>query len=92
MRNFSFEEKLLKIMNRLYKKDRKTHEILINKIQEILTCLDIDHYKNLRSPMQAFKRVHINGPFVLVFKYIESEDKIVFYDFDHHDNIYSLSG
>ncbi len=91
MRNFSFEEKLLKIMSKLYKRDRITHEALMKKIQEILTCDDIAHYKNLRRPMQAFKRVHINGPFVLIFKYIEEENKILFYDFDHHDNIYLFS-
>ena len=33
------------------------------------------------------KRVHI-GHFVLVFKIIKRENKIVFMDFDHHDKIY----
>ena len=28
------------------------------------------------------------GHFVLVFKFIQSENKIIFVDFDHHDNIY----
>jgi len=37
---------------------------------------------------QHLKRIHVKGPFVLTFKYIESEDKVLFYDFDHHDNIY----
>lgn len=77
-------------MNKLYKKDKTTHEALINKIQDLLTCDDVNHYKNLRSPMQEFKRVHINGPFVLIFKYKESEDKIIFFDLDHHNNIYKL--
>jgi mRNA-degrading endonuclease RelE of RelBE toxin-antitoxin system len=61
----------------------------MKKIEEILSNEDLDHYKNLRVPLQNFKRVHVRGPFVLTFKYIKSEDKIVFYDFDHHDYIYS---
>jgi len=35
--------------------------------------------------------VHINGPFVLIFKYDEQEDKILFYYLDHHDKIYKFS-
>jgi len=33
------------------------------------------------------KRVHV-GNFVLVFKLVKKENKIIFLDFDHHDNIY----
>ncbi len=91
MHNFAFEENLLKIMNKLYKKDRRTHEALMSKIQELIKCEDINHYKNLRNPLQNFKRVHVNGPFVLIFKYNEQEDKILFYYLDHHDNIYKFS-
>lgn len=60
----------------------------MGKINEIATCDDVNHYKNLRNPLQHLKRVHIMSSFVLTFRYIESEDKIIFYDFDHHDNIY----
>ncbi len=91
MRKFSIDERLLKTMKKLSKKDRVTYEVLMNKMQEIVECEDVHHYKNLRSPLQQFKRVHVRGPFVLVFKYIESENTVVFYDFDHHDNIYVLS-
>lgn len=87
-RSFSVEERVKKILKKLYKKDRNTYEILMKKMQEIVGCSDVHHYKNLRKPLQEFKRVHIRGSFVLVFKYVESEDKIVFYDFDHHDYIY----
>ncbi len=88
MRDFSVEDKLKEKMKRLFKKDRATYNILTNKVQEILNCENVDHYKNLKNPLQHLKRVHINGPFVLTFKYIPKENKILFYDFDHHDNIY----
>ena len=88
MRDFSVEEKLRKTMNKLSKKDPFMFKILLEKIDEIVNCYDVNHYKNLRKPLQQLKRVHIKGSFILTFMYIENEDKVVFYDFDHHDNIY----
>jgi len=34
------------------------------------------------------RRVHIGKSFVLVFEIVENENKVIFLDFDHHDNIY----
>lgn len=89
MRDFLIDVDLRKLFDRLKKRDYKTYEILMRKISEILNCADISHYKNLRSPLQHLKRVHVNGPFVLTFRYIEAEDKVIFYEFDHHDNVYN---
>ena len=89
MREFSIEDDLRKTIKKLFKKDKSTYIALMNKIDEVLTCEYINHYKNLRSPLQYLKRVHIKGPFILTFRYIEPEDKVIFYDFDHHDNTYS---
>jgi len=89
MREFSVEKKLRKIMNKLSKKDPSMFKTLIDKIDEIIKSRDVNHYKNLRKPLQHFKRVHIKSSFVLTFKYIEGGDKVMFYDFDHHDNIYN---
>ncbi|MBS3097859.1 addiction module toxin RelE [Candidatus Woesearchaeota archaeon] len=88
MHKFSVEEKLRKIIGKLSKKDPSMFNDLLGKINEIINCENIDHYKNLRKPLQHLKRVHIKGPFILTFRYIESEDKVLFYDFDHHDRIY----
>ena len=55
-------------------------------MQEILTCSDVNHYKNLRKPLQNYKRVHVRSSFVLIFRY--ENDKVVFCDIDHHDKIY----
>lgn len=88
MRKFSIEDKLKKDIEKLFKRDRSLYETIMGKIEEIISCQDIDHYKNLRAPLNEFKRVHIRGPFVLVFKYVQPEDKVIFYDMDHHDRIY----
>ncbi|MBI2548689.1 addiction module toxin RelE [Candidatus Woesearchaeota archaeon] len=90
MREFSIEEGLKKKMIKTSKKDKVMYEALMSKMDEILTCDDVNHYKNLKKPLQDFKRVHIKGPFVLLFKYIPSDDRIIFYDLDHHDVVYSV--
>ena len=88
MREFSIDAGLQKNIAKLIKKDKETYKALMNKIEEVLTCADVNHYKNLRNPLAHLKRLHIRGPFVLTFRYIESENRLIFYDFDHHDNIY----
>ncbi len=89
MHKLLIEDGLKKTLNKLFKKDRVTYEILMKKIEELVSTNDFSHYKNLRSPLQEFKRVHIRGSFVLIFRFIESEDKLLLYDFDHHDIIYT---
>ncbi len=73
-----------KLLAKLSKKDKALFEIILKKIEEIC-CSDVNHYKNLKKPLQNYKRVHV-GHFVLLFK-IEGE-VIVFRYFDHHDKIY----
>jgi len=87
MRNWKVSEILQEVMKKLSKKDKSLHEQLLKKIDEIINCEDIEHYKNLRYDMKESKRVHIEH-FVLVFQYDISTDTINFDDFDHHDKIY----
>ena len=61
-------------------------EIILKKMSEILD--DPHHYKPLQHDMKGLQRVHIDKSFVLVFEIIEAEKKVIFLDFDHHDNIY----
>ncbi|MEK6886994.1 MAG: addiction module toxin RelE [Nanoarchaeota archaeon] len=90
MREFEFEEKLKKTLSKLEKKDKVKYSIVINKIDEILSCIDVEHYKNLRAPKQEFKRVHIGSNFVLLFKYDKQKDFILFFCLNHHDEVYRL--
>jgi len=88
MYEFEIEEKLHQQLKKLFKKDKKRYEIIWKKINEVINNSNIDHYKNLKFPMNEFKRVHIDKSFVLIFKYDKINDKIKFYDLDHHDKIY----
>ena len=80
-------ECLDKILAKLEKKDKTRYEQIIKKIEENKTSDDVDHYKNLRSPLQHLKGVHI-GPFVLVFSVDKSSKTIIFENYKHHDEIY----
>jgi len=77
---------LLKRLEKIIKKDRPLYERVMKKMEEVLSS-EIDPYKNLRYDLKDKKRVHI-GHFVLVFQFIEMENKVRFLDLDHHDNIY----
>ena len=88
MHDFSIELGLKAKLRKLYKKDRKTYDTLMSKMDEIVTSDKIEHYKNLRKPLQRFKRVHVMKSFVLIFKYDKSKDSIEFYDFSHHNEVY----
>jgi YafQ family addiction module toxin component len=92
MREYEIELNLRKTLSKLYRKEKRTYDLIMNKIEEILTCENVEHYKNLRKPLQRFKRVHINSNFVLAFKYNKNQDLVIFYDFDHHDKIYKKLG
>jgi YafQ family addiction module toxin component len=88
MREYFVEKQFKKKIHVLFKKDKARYSILLKKMEEILTCDDVDHYKNLRAPLQHLKRVHIDSHFVLVFRYDTKSDTVFFYDLDHHDCIY----
>jgi len=76
-----------KSLNRLAKKDSHLYEQVLMKMEEIANSSDIEHYKNLKYRLKDRKSVHI-GHFVLIFKFLKEENRIIFMDFDHHDNIY----
>ena len=85
--NYEIVPSLQKKFNKLSKKDRNLYEQVLKKIEEVINSKEIEHCKNLRYDMKDKKRAHI-GHFVLVFRFIKIENKIIFDDFDHHDNIY----
>jgi YafQ family addiction module toxin component len=88
MHNFKVEKDLHKVLQKFFKKDKRRYEIIWKKIKQIISDSNIEHYKNLKAPLNNFKRIHLDMSFVLIFKYNKTEDKIYFYDLDHHDNIY----
>jgi YafQ family addiction module toxin component len=75
-----------KVFHKLSKKDQKQLRMIRDKIEEIR--MDPQRYKNLRSPMNHLKRVHVDSSFVIVFSVDEARHLVVIEDYDHHDNIY----
>ncbi len=87
MYEFEINENLENILKKLAKKDKNLHEQIIKKINEIINSDNIEHYKNLRYNLKDSKRVHLEH-FVLIFQFNKTTNKILFDDFDHHNNIY----
>ena len=79
----SLKKKLVK----LAKKNPKQAEIIAKKSKEIIK--DPRRYKNLRAPLNHWKRVHIDNHFILTFSIDENTKKVILEDYDHHDKIYS---
>ncbi|MFH1275600.1 MAG: hypothetical protein ABIH82_00650 [Candidatus Woesearchaeota archaeon] len=90
MFEFDLDDKLQIKLSKLLKKDKKRVEIINKKIKEIIynDLNSIDRYKNLRSPLQHLKRVHIDKQFVLTFQLYKERNFILFVDFAHHDDVY----
>jgi YafQ family addiction module toxin component len=82
--NIEIHPDLDKILKKLSKKDKTQFEAVISKMEQIAT--GSDHYKNLRAPLNEYKRVHINASFVLIFKI--DKDRVIFRYYEHHDKIY----
>jgi YafQ family addiction module toxin component len=87
MYSYGIRPNLQKIIKKLFKKDNRTRERIIKKIEEIINANSIEHYKNLRHDLKNFKRVQIKEK-VLIFSFDKTANTITFEDFDHHDKIY----
>lgn len=83
-RTKDFKKQLKKV------KDKQSQENIKSKIGEIANTVEDnpDHYKNLKRPMQKYKRAHVNNSYVLIFRIDKENKKVIFFDYDHHDKIY----
>lgn len=86
MYNFEVIDSLDKKFSKIGRKDKEQMRIISRKIQEVIK--NPNRYKNLKAPLQHLKRFHIGKSFVLVFKFDENTNKVIFKDYDHHDKIY----
>ena len=57
MHNWKISEHLQDVMKKLSKKDKPLYEQLVKKIDEIINCEDVEHYKNLRYNMKDSKDI-----------------------------------
>ena len=88
MLKYEIKPSLLKKLNKIRSKDTKAYTNILEKIKEIINSDNIEHYKNLKKPMQHLKRVHVNTHFVLTFNYSKKDNLIEFIDYEHHDKAY----
>jgi YafQ family addiction module toxin component len=86
MYSFKIEDRLHKKFDKISKRDFQIIKIIRKKIQEVIQ--NPQHYKNLRAPLNKFKRIHVAKSFVLIFQVDEKNKIVKFYDLDHHDRIY----
>jgi len=84
--NYEISRQLERELDKHRRKNKKQFEIILKKMSEILE--NPHHYKPLQRDMKGLRRVHIDKSFVLIFEIVETENKVIFVDFDHHDNIY----
>ncbi|MFW6120957.1 MAG: type II toxin-antitoxin system RelE family toxin [Petrotogales bacterium] len=78
----SLKKKLVK----LGVKDVKQAERIAKKSEEIV--INPHRYKNLRYPLNNWKRVHIDRHFVLTFSIDDDTKTVILEDYDHHNKIY----
>ena len=64
MRRYEVTPSLQKTLNKLLKRDKLLYERLLKKIEDIINCENVEHYKNLSYDLKDKKRVHI-GPLSL---------------------------
>lgn len=86
MYSIAVKPELDRTLAKMAKKNRGLYEAILKKVEEIIQ--DPHRYKNLRTPLQHWKRVHIGKHFVLTFSIDEETRTVILEDFDHHDNIY----
>ena len=79
-------QRLDRVFDKLSKKDKKSLEIINNKIKHILE--NPYQFKPLRNEMAGIRRVHIGKSFVLTYEILESEKIVRILDYEHHDNIF----
>lgn len=86
MYRLDIKESLDRKFKKLQKKDKELLCLINNKVRDIL--ISPHRFKPLRKPLQNKRRIHVGGPYVLVYEINEKEKIVTLMDFDHHDNIY----
>jgi len=88
MFSYDISDVLKAKLEKLAKKDRILAQIFYKKVQEIIhrDKKTINAYKNLKSPLNEYKRIHLTGNYILLFAV--KENHLVFVDIRHWDDAY----
>ena len=91
MFDFRLSETLQKKMQKLHKKDPMLARAFKRKLEEIVAHDErtIDTYKNLKSPLNEFKRIHLTDNFIILFKVYKQDNFIHITDICHWDKAYT---
>ena len=75
-------------LDKIAKKDKVLASIFFKKVQEIINRDEktINAYKNLRSPLNEYKRIHLTGNYILLFA-VKGKN-ILFVDIRHWDDLF----
>jgi len=72
--------------HKLSRKDPRQFGVLRRKIIEILK--DPHRFKNLKAPLNDWKRVRIQFKFILIFSINEESKKVTLELYEHRDKVY----
>ncbi len=88
MFRYDLSDLLIKKLEKIKKKDKVLAGIFYKKVQEIIQrdATTIQAYKNLRAPLNEFKRIHLTDNYLLLFKV--EKDHIIFVDIRHWDDLF----
>ena len=88
MFRYDIHENLLAKLDKISRRDKVLASIFFKKVQEIINRDEktIKAYKNLRSPLNEYKRIHLTGNYILLFSV--KGDKILFLDIRHWDDVF----
>lgn len=88
MFSYDFSDILRKKLDKLAKRDKVLAEAFYKKVQEVVGRdeITINAYKNLKSHMNEYKRIHLTDNYILLFA-VEGKH-IVFVNIRHWDDVY----
>ncbi len=88
MFSYDISDILRKKLKKIAKKDKFLALNFYKKVQEVITrnSKSIKMYKNLKSPMNEYKRIHLTDNYILLF--LVKNNHIVFIDIKHWDHVY----
>jgi mRNA-degrading endonuclease RelE of RelBE toxin-antitoxin system len=86
----SIVDELQKKLKKLSKKDKYLYQNFNKKVIEIISrnITTIDFYKNLKSPKNQYKRIHLTDNYILLFSVDKNNNHIIFEDIQHRDYAY----
>lgn len=88
MYDYDITDKLRKKLKKIGKKDKALARNFYKKVHEIISRDEkgLNSYKNLKSPLNEYKRIHLTDNYILLFA-VEKE-RIVFIDILHWDKLF----